>query len=460
MTSHVFSYIDENRDRMLEDLFAFLRIPSISAQSEHNQDVVAAADFLCAELRELGLSVEKITSEGNPLVYAQTHIDPTKPTILIYGHYDVQPVDPLEQWRHSPFEPVVENGNIYARGASDDKGQVYAHVKAVGAFIRTGTPLPVNVKFIIEGEEEKGGESVYVFTEKNPEKLACDAVLVSDTTLYDEHTPAITFSLRGMCYAEIHVEGPAQDLHSGSFGGTVRNPANALCTIIARLHDEHGRIAIPGFYDDVVELDDAGRAEFERLGYGETELIRDTGVPAAAGEEGRLTLERMWVRPTCDVNGLLAGYTGEGGKTIIPARAMAKVSFRLVPHQDPQKIARALEDFVVTHAPSGVRVRVEILHTAKPVLVPRDSIMMQAGLTALEKGFGHKAVFIGEGGSIPITGTFQQVLQVPVVMLGYGLSTDNIHSPNEKFPLGHFYNGIRTTVAFFEEVARLHTLHR
>lgn len=456
MVSRLFSYIDENRTRMLEDLFAFLRIPSISAQSEHQPDIEAAAEFLCAELRSLGLHVEKITSEGNPLVYACTEIDPSKPTILIYGHYDVQPVDPLDSWRHPPFEPAVENGQILARGASDDKGQLYAHVKAVEAFVRTNTPLPVNVKFIIEGEEEKGGDSVYVFTEKHPEKLACDAVLVSDTTLYDEHTPAITFSLRGMCYAEIHVEGPSQDLHSGSFGGTVRNPANALCAIIAKLHDETGRIALPGFYDDVVELDEAGRAEFDRLGYQEAELLRDTGSPAAAGEAGRSTLERMWVRPTCDVNGLLSGYTGEGGKTIIPARAMAKVSFRLVPRQDPQKVARALEAFVQAQAPSGVRVRVEILHTAKPVLVPRDSAMMQAGLAALEQGFGHKAVFIGEGGSIPITGTFQEQLGAPVVMLGYGLSTDNIHSPNEKFPLEHFYKGIRTTVAFFEEAARLH----
>ncbi len=455
MTDKLFSYIDENRDRMLEDLKAFLRIPSISAQSEHQADVDAAADFLCAELRALGLRVEKITSEGNPLVYAETDIDPVRPTILIYGHYDVQPVDPLDQWRHPPFDPVVENGNLHARGASDDKGQVYAHVKAVEAFVRSGTPLPVNVKFIIEGEEEKGGESVYVFTEKNPEKLACDAVLVSDTTLYDEHTPAITFSLRGMCYAEIHVEGPAQDLHSGSFGGAVRNPANALCAIIAGLHDENGRITIPGFYDDIVEIDEAGRAEFERLGYGEAELVRDTGVPGAAGEAGRSILERLWVRPTCDVNGLLSGYTGEGGKTIIPARAMAKVSFRLVPNQDPEKVARALSEHVRNLAPSGVRVRVEILHTAKPVLVPRDSAMMQAGLRALERGFGRKAVFIGEGGSIPITGTFQKVLQVPVVMLGYGLPTDNIHSPNEKFPVAHFYNGIRTTVAFFQEAARL-----
>ena len=450
-----FDYLHDSRQRHLDDLLAFLRIPSISAQAAHRPDIERAADFLCEELKGLGLTVEKITGEGNPLVYAQTEPDPARPTILIYGHYDVQPVDPEHLWHSPPFEPLVRDGIIYARGASDDKGQLYAHVKAVEAFVRTGTALPVNVKFLIEGEEEKGGHSVYEYTEKHPEKLACDAVLVSDTSLYDENTPAITFSLRGMCYTEILVEGPAQDLHSGSFGGTVRNPGNAIAAIVAGLHDEQGRVRVPGFYDDVVELDAAGRADLNRLPYGETELVRDTGSPGAFGEAGYSTLERMWVRPTCDVNGLWSGYIGEGGKTINPAKAGAKVSMRLVPNQDPEKIARAFTEFVTANAPSGVKVEVRVLHNANPVLVPRESAMMQAGLRALETGFGKKATFIGEGGSIPITGTFQSCLKVPVVMLGYGLPTDNIHSPNEKFHLDNYYNGIRTTVAFFEEAAAL-----
>ncbi|MBU1069556.1 dipeptidase [Myxococcota bacterium] len=452
---NVFEFLHLSRPRHLEDLLAFLRIPSISAQAAYRPDIERAADFLCDELKDLGLTVEKITGEGNPLVYAQTEIDPSRPTILIYGHYDVQPVDPEELWNSPPFEPLVKDGIIYARGASDDKGQLYAHVKAVEAFVRTGTPLPVNVKFLIEGEEEKGGDSVYEYTEKNPAKLACDAVLVSDTSLYNEDTPAITFSLRGMCYTEILVDGPGQDLHSGSFGGTVRNPGNAIAAIVASLHDGNGRVTVPGFYDDVVELDAEGRAEFDRLGYGEAELVRDTGSPASFGEANYSTLERMWVRPTCDVNGLWSGYIGEGGKTIIPSKAGAKVSMRLVPNQDPDKIARAFTDHVNAVAPSGVKVEVKVLHNAKPVLVPRDSAMMQAGLRALETGFGKKALFVGEGGSIPITGTFQACLKVPVIMLGYGLPNDNIHSPNEKFHLDNYYNGIRTSVAFFDEASRL-----
>jgi acetylornithine deacetylase/succinyl-diaminopimelate desuccinylase-like protein len=451
----LYEYLHQSRQQHLDDLLEFLRIPSISAQVEHRPDIERAADFLCDEFTRLGLAVEKITGEGNPLVYAQTELDPARPTVLIYGHYDVQPVDPENLWNSPPFEPLVKDGIIYARGSSDDKGQVYAHVKAVEAYVRTGRRLPVNVKFLIEGEEEKGGHSVYEYTEKHPEKLACDAVLVSDTSLYNEDTPAITFSLRGMCYTEITVEGPAQDLHSGSFGGTVRNPGNAIAAIVASLHDEHGRVRVPGFYDDVVELDAEGRAEFERLKYGEAEIRRDTGSPASFGEAGYTTLERMWVRPTCDVNGLWSGYTGEGGKTIIPAKAGAKVSMRLVPNQDPDKIAKAFSEFVIANAPSGVRVKVEILHNAKPVLVPRDSAMMRAGLRALQTGFGKKALFIGEGGSIPITGTFQECLKVPVIMLGYGLPNDNIHSPNEKFHLDNYYNGIRTTVAFFDEASKL-----
>ncbi len=450
----LFDYLKKNESVHLEQLLSLLRIPSISALSAHREDIERAADFLCDELRELGLVVEKITGDGNPLVYAQTEQDPARPTILIYGHYDVQPVDPLHLWKSPPFEPLVENGIIYARGSSDDKGQLYAHVKALEAFVRTGTPLPVNLKFLIEGEEEKGGHSVYEYTENNPEKLRCDAVLVSDTSLYNEKTPAITYSLKGLCFMEIRLEGPGQDLHSGSFGGTVQNPGNAIAQIVASLKDTEGRVRIPGFYDDVLDLDPEERTAFDSLNYTEENLKQDTGAPAAFGEAGYTTLERMWGRPTCDVNGLWSGYTGEGAKTIIPAKAGAKVSMRLVPNQDPEKIARLFTEYVQDNAPAGVRVEVENLHNAKPVLVSRDSAMMQAGMRALETGFGAAPVFIREGGSIPIVGTFQSALKAPVVLLGYGLPNDNIHSPNEKFHLENYYNGIRTSVAFFMEAAK------
>jgi acetylornithine deacetylase/succinyl-diaminopimelate desuccinylase-like protein len=349
---------------------------------------------------------------------------------------------------------VVKDGVVYARGACDDKGQVYAHIKALEAYVKTGEELPVNVKLVIEGEEECGGHGIYRFTEQNPEKLACDAIVVSDTALYNESTPGICYSLKGLAYMEIRVFGPDKDLHSGSYGGTVQNPGNALAEIVAALKDKEGRCLIPGFYDDVLELDEEERAGFAELGYTEDTLREETGAPGAFGEAGFTTLERMWARPTCDVNGLLSGYGGEGAKTIIPAQAMAKVSMRLVPDQDPAKIAELFTKYVQEIAPAGVRVEVIDHHGANPVLVPRKSDMMQAGMRALEQGFGAKPVFIREGGSIPIVGTFQKCLKSPVLLLGYGLSTDNIHSPNEKFHLDNFWRGIRTSAILLTEAAK------
>ena len=307
---------------------------------------------------------------GHPLVYAQTEIKPERKTLLFYGHYDVQPVDPLDLWDNPPFDPVIKDGVIYARGSSDDKGQVYTHIKALEAYIRTGEELPVNVKFIIEGEEEAGGHSIYRYTEQNPEKLACDAIIVSDTTLYNETTPGICYSLKGLAYMEIQLKGPDMDLHSGSYGGTVQNPGNALCEIVARLKDAEGRCLIPGFYDDVLDLEQDERDGFAELGYTDEILKQETGAPAAFGEAGYTTLERMWARPTCDVNGLLSGYGGEGAKTIIPSRALAKVSMRLVPNQDPAKIAKQFQEYVQSIAPAGVEVEVIDHHGANPVLVP------------------------------------------------------------------------------------------
>ncbi len=449
----VLNYLDVNRQEHLAQLCDFLRIPSVSSQLAHKEDVKRAGTFVAAELKALGMQVETIDLGGHPLVFAASELRPERKTLLFYGHYDVQPVDPLELWTHPPFEPVINDGVLYARGSSDDKGQLYAHFKALEAYVKTGQELPVNVKFIIEGEEECGGQSIYRYTEAHPDKLACDAVVISDTTLYNETTPGICYSLKGLCYMEIKVTGPAMDLHSGSYGGTVRNPGNALAEIIAGLTDQDGRCCVSGFYDAVLDLDQDERDGFAALGYTDEILTRETGAPAPWGEIGYTTLERMWARPTCDVNGLVSGYGGEGAKTIIPATALAKVSMRLVPNQDPQAIAAAFRAYVLDNAPEGVTVEVETLHGAAPVLVPRDSAMMRAGMAALEKGFGAKPVFIREGGSIPIVGTFQDCLKAPVLLLGYGLATDNIHSPNEKFLLENFWRGARTTAMLMSEAA-------
>ncbi len=450
----ILGYLDSHRDEHVDQLIEFLKIPSISSQSDHDEDTRRAASFVADELKELGLTVEVVDLGGHPLIYAETEIRPDRKTLLFYGHYDVQPVDPLDLWETPPFEPRIENDIIYARGACDDKGQVYTHIKALEAYIRQGIELPVNVKFIIEGEEEAGGESIYKYTEQNSEKMACDAIIVSDTALYNETTPGICYSLKGLAYMEIQVTGPGMDLHSGSYGGTVQNPGNALAEIVAKLKDTDGRCLVPGFYDDVLELDQEERDGFAELGYTDEILCKETGATAAFGEKGFTTLERMWARPTCDVNGLLSGYGGEGAKTIIPANAMAKVSMRLVPNQEPEKIAKAFTDYVLSIAPAGVKVEVIDHHGANPVLVPRKSDMMKAGMAALEQGFGAKPVFIREGGSIPIVGTFQKCLKSPVLLLGYGLSTDNIHSPNEKFHLDNFWRGARTSAILMEEAAK------
>jgi len=449
----VLAYLQAHRQDHVAQLCELLRIPSISSQSDHAGDIRTAAEFCANELRELGLETEIVEGNGHPLVFARTTPVAGRPTLLFYGHYDVQPVDPLDLWQTPPFEPRLENGVLYARGATDDKGQFYAHFKALEAYVRTGTELPVNLKFILEGEEECGGRHVYDYTEANAGKLACDAVIISDTALYNETTPGICYSLKGLAYMEIRVSGPSRDLHSGSYGGTVQNPANALAQIIAGLRDAQGRCTVPGFYDQVLDLDAEERRAFASLGYTDELLCGETGAPAAVGEAGYTTLERMWARPTCDVNGITSGYGGQGAKTIIPARAMAKVSMRLVPNQDPPAIAAAFAEHVRRLAPPGVTIEVENLHNANPVLVPRDSPMMKAGIRALRAGFGAEPVFIREGGSIPIVGTFQSCLKAPVLLLGYGLSTDNAHSPNEKFHLENFWNGARTTALLLQEAA-------
>ncbi len=454
----VLEYLDDHREDHLQQLIEFLKIPSISTQKEFAGSIRQAVDFLTAELDALGLKPEVIETGGHPLVYAQSEQRKELPTLLFYGHYDVQPVDPVDLWESPPFEPKIKDGWIIARGASDDKGQMYSHIKAVEAFVKTGMELPVNIKMIFEGEEESGGQSIFTYTRKNQEKLACDMVVISDTHFYNEQTPAICTSLRGLCYMEIRLKGPAVDLHSGIYGGVVRNPANALCRIISQLHDERGRVTIPGFYDDVIQVGDDAREQFRKLGHTDAMIKEETGVKKVFGEAGFSSLERMWIRPTCDVNGIWAGYTGKGAKTVIPSAAAAKVSMRLVPDQDPEKIAAAFTSYIKALCPEDIDVEVDFFSGAKPVLLPRDSALIQAGKSAIEKGFDREAVFMGDGGSIPIVETFQESLQTPVLLLGYGLLIDNIHSPNERFKLEHFHKGIRTSALLLGEVGGLKKL--
>ena len=417
--------------------------------------MIKSADFVAKKLKEAGIQkVKVIKTKGNPLVYAEWLGAPGKPTVLIYGHYDVQPVDPLELWDTPPFDPTVKNGKIYARGATDDKGQIFMHIKSVEAFLKTAGKLPLNIKFVIEGEEEIGSRNLQNFVNKNSKLLKCDAILISDTALFGPGIPTITYGLRGIAYMESEVTGPNRDLHSGTFGGAVANPANALAYIISQLLDHRtGKVGIPGFYDQVLPLEDWERKAFAALPHDEDAYRAELGIATTFGEEGYSTLERSWARPTCDVNGIFGGYQGEGAKTVLPAWAGAKVSMRLVPNQDPDNIARLFADYVESIAPPGVRVSVSWNHGAGPVLIDATGPFVEAAMAAQEDVWGNKPVLIREGGSIPIVGTFSEVLAVPVLLMGFGLSDDRLHSPNEKFNISHFYNGIRTTVRLLDRAA-------
>ncbi len=455
MTSQdVLRRLEQEQDTALEELKDYLRIPSISTDPEYRDEVRRCGTFLRDKMLAAGLEARLIETEGHPLVYGEWNGAPGKPTILFYGHYDVQPADPLELWRNPPFEPTVEGDLLVARGATDDKGQSYAHLKAVAAILAERGVLPVNVKFIIEGEEESGGEAIerYVVDDAGSE-LACDVVLVSDSAMYAPGQPSLIYGLKGMAYMEITVSGPNRDLHSGSFGGAVTNPANALAQIIAGLCDaETGRILIPGFYDDVRPLEDWERKEFASLPFDEEAYRADLGVPELFGEDGYTTLERVWGRPTCDVNGIFGGYAGQGAKTILPAWGGAKISMRLVPDQDPHKIERLFTDYVRRLAPAGVEVEVQSHHGAAPVLLRTDGPIVEAALGAMED-IWQRPVRVREGGSIPIVSTFSEVLGVPILLLGFGLADDRLHSPNEKFNLSNFYGGIRATVRFLDRLS-------
>lgn len=458
-TQDVLQRIDREKEDYLDELKDFLRIPSISTDPAYRDDVLRAADFLVDQLKDAGLSAERVETEGYPLVYAEWMGAKGKPTVLFYGHYDVQPVDPLNLWRNDPFEPTIENGDeLVARGATDDKGQSFAHVKAVAAMLAERGNLPVNVKFLIEGEEESGGEAIDAYVRKDAGKrLAADCVVVSDSAMFAPGQPSLIYGLKGLCYMQINIKGPGCDLHSGAFGGAVANPLNALGHIIAQLQDrETGRIQIPGFYDPVKPFEDWERKEFASLPWDEDAYKKETGVEGELwGEQGYTPRERAWGRPTCDVNGMWGGYQGAGAKTVLPAEGSAKVSMRLVPDQDPAVVARQFTDYVLSVSPPGTRVEVEDLHGAHPVLIDTEGPLAEAALSAMEDIWGNRPVRVREGGSIPIVSTFQQVLEVPVLLLGFGLNDDRLHSPNEKFNISNFYGGIRSVARILDKMSEV-----
>jgi succinyl-diaminopimelate desuccinylase len=449
------SYIDAQRAQFEEDLCELLRIPSVSADSTHIQDIRLAADWMVNQFKEIGLTVELIETEGHPIVYAESAAVAGAPVALIYGHYDVQPPDPLEEWISPPFEPTRRDGNLYARGATDDKGQMLTHVKSAQTWLKTKGSLPLQLKFVIEGEEEVGSGSLVTFLEKEQKRLACDLVVVSDTSQFGPGQPAITYGLRGIAYYEVQLTGPKQDLHSGTFGGSIMNPANALAKMLASLIDEDGRIQVPGFYDDVVPLTDKEREQFAALPFDEGRFMTQLGVKALSGEKSYSTLERRWARPTFDINGIWGGYQGEGAKTVIPCRASAKFSFRLVPKQDPAKLTDALREMLASVCPPGITMNLIDHHGAPGFLVPLDSPYIDAAAKAIERGFGHAPVFIREGGSIPIVTNFSKSLDADVLLLGWGLNDDNTHSPNEKFSLADFHRGIKASTRLWHELGRI-----
>jgi len=454
--NQIIDFINVNRDRYVDELKAYLAIPSISALPAHVSDVRRCAEWTRDELARIGMqNASLIETPGHPVVYAEWLGAPGAPTILFYGHYDVQPVDPLDLWESPPFEATVRDGEIYARGSVDDKGQVFMHFKAVEAHMKQHGRLPVNIKFFIEGEEEVGSTHLDEFVRSNHDRLRADVVVISDSPMFDRGIPSICYGLRGLAYFQIDVRGTKSDLHSGSFGGAVANPAMVLATILAQMKDRSGRVKIAGFYDDVRELREEERAQWKGLPFNEMRYRKDLGAPKLFGESGYTTLERVWARPTFEVNGILSGFTGEGAKTVIPAVAMAKVSMRLVPDQDPDRIARLFEDYLKKVAPKTVEVKLTRMHGGKPWMTEFDNPFVQAAGRAIEQGFGRAPVFNREGGSIPVVSTFQQELGIPCVLFGVGLPDENAHAPNEKLDLGNFHNGVIASAVLYDEIARL-----
>jgi acetylornithine deacetylase/succinyl-diaminopimelate desuccinylase-like protein len=446
-------YLEHNRQAHLDKLVQLLRIASVSADSSRISEMRQAAEWVRNQLALGGLTTELIEGNGPPLVYGESKPVPGKPVVLVYGHYDVQPADPLHLWHSPPFEPVVRDGNIVARGATDDKGQMLTHVFGATAWTDCGLELPLQVKFLIEGQEENGSEVLEAKLNEIREKIACDVIVISDSSQYAKGQPAITYGLRGIAYYELRVHGPKCDLHSGSFGGAVTNPALALARILTDLKDSNGKIQLPGFYDSVVEVESSERQMWARLGFSDEEYAQQIGVTELTGEIGYSTLERRWARPTFDVHGLLGGYQGEGGKTIIPAWAAAKISFRLVPNQDPKQVTQQLESFLATHTPPGVRVELIDLHGGRGVMASPNSKFMKGAVKAIEEGFDVKPVMIREGGSIPIVAQMVEATGADVLLLGWGLDDDGAHSPNEKFCIEDYYRGIRASSRLWYHLA-------
>lgn len=449
----IISFVDSNRDRYLAELREFLAIPSVSSVKEHNPDTRRCAEWVAAQMKTVGMeNVRIFETPGHPVVYSEWMGAPGKPTVLFYGHYDVQPVDPLNLWTSPPFEATVRGDNLYARGSADDKGQVYIHFKAVEAFMKQHGKLPVNLKMIIEGEEEVGSEHLEKFVKEHKDLLSADLVLISDSSMFAKGVPSVCYGLRGLAYMEVEVTGPNRDLHSGSFGGSVHNPIQALAEMIASLHDKNGRITVKGFYNDVRSLTTKERAAYKKLPWNDKAYARDLGVAALYGEKGFTTLERLWARPTLECNGIWGGYTGEGAKTVLPAKAFAKISMRIVPDQNSQKIAKLFQKHFEKIAPKTVRVKVRALHGGEPAITPIDSPGVQAAAAALEKGFGKTPLYQREGGSIPIVVQFKKILGLDTVLLGFGLPDENAHAPDEHINLDNFFGGIRTSVHFYHEL--------
>jgi acetylornithine deacetylase/succinyl-diaminopimelate desuccinylase-like protein len=451
----VINFLKSNFDNSVEELKEYLRIPSISTLESHNGEMKRCSEFVADKLKSAGMErVEIYSTEGHPLVYGEWLKQPGKPTVLIYGHYDVQPVDPIDLWNSDPFEPVIKDEKLYARGANDDKGQNFVYIKSVEAYMKTVGSLPVNVKFIFEGEEEIGSENLEKFLQTQQELLKCDCILISDTNQYATNTPTITYGLRGLLYMEVEVTAANRDLHSGSFGGAVANPINELAKIISKLHDKNGKVTVPNFYKNLLPVSKKERDNFKRLKLSDKNYAKDLGVKELQGEKGFSTLERLWIRPTLDCNGIVGGFTEKGAKTVLPSKALAKISMRLVPNQDPEKIAKDFAKHIKSLTPKSVSVEVRKMHHGLPAVTPLNGIGIKAAAAALKKAFGKETVYTREGGSIPVIVEFMKQLNAPAILIGFGLDSDDIHSPNEHFWLSNFEKGLYTTAYFFDEYSK------
>ena len=456
MLTTVSKYLDQHADRFLEELKEFLRIPTVSADPECKPHLIRGAEFVYKQLADLGMKAEIVPTAGHPIVYAEWLGAPGAPTVMVYGHYDVQPPDPLDLWTTPPFEPTVRDGKLYARGATDDKGQVFTHIKSAEAWLKTVGKLPVNLKYVIEGEEEVGSRNLEDFLAARKESLSCDVAVVSDTSQYAPNQPAITYGLRGILAVEVTVTGPKKDLHSGVFGGAVMNPATGLARMIASLHDDNGRVRIPGFYDAVQPLSDAERQQFFDLNFDEAAFKAELGISEVFGEEGFTTLERRWARPTCEVNGLVSGYTGVGPKTIVPSKATVKITCRLVPTQDPHQLTEALHQYLKAQCPPSLSFEFTSYHGCPAFVFDPNSPYIEAAAEAIREAWGVQQVrLIREGGSIPVVQTFKDVLGVDTLLLGWGQNTDNLHSPNEHFSIADFHRGTKASASLWAKLAAM-----